>query len=449
MAATSSPAETPRIDNPLPGHPILGHLGWFRNDRVGMLLRLAENDLVAMRMGFVRRVVVISSPALVQEVLVAEAASFAKAPGLGIFLRPVLGDGLLTSEREVHARQRRLLAPAFAPKRIASYAATMSERADRFAAAQVDGASVDVADLMMRLTFDIVGKALFDAEVASEASVVGAALTVAMETAFGQLGSLVPVPPSIPTPQNLRYRRAVRRLDEVVYRVIEERRAGGDDRGDVLSVLLAARDEDGAAMDDRQIRDEVMTLFLAGHETTANALAWAFYLLGRSPAARERLEAEARALGRPPTYEDLRSLPWALAVLKEAMRLYPPAYMIGRRAARDVTIGEHRIARGTIVILNVIGIHRRPELYPDPDRFDPERFLGDAERALPRCGYMPFGAGPRICIGNHFALMEGQVLLAALARRLRFETSTADAEPEPLVTLRPRGGVAARVRVTG
>jgi cytochrome P450 len=266
--------------------------------------------------------------------------------------------------------------------------------------------------------------------------------------AFTQVSSLVPIPPFVPTPLNLRNRRAVAQLDAILYRIIRERRAQGGDRGDLLSMLLATQDEDGGSMSDQQIRDEAMTLFLAGHETTANALSWALYLLAKNPAARARLEAEVDALGRVPSYEDLKQLPWTLAVVKETLRLYPPAYILARRTIEDVTIGPHRIKKHTIVLVNVLGIHRRPDLYRSPESFDPERFLGDAEKQLPRCAYLPFGAGLRICIGNHFALMEGQVVLASLLKRLRFDlVSDVPVEPDPLVTLRPRGGVTMRVTV--
>jgi cytochrome P450 len=458
--------DEPEVPKPLPhlvGHPLFGHLRELRRDRVGMFLSLAKDqrDIVAMPMGIVaRRLVMITSPTLANEVLVAQQADFVKSPGLAIFLRPVLGDGLLTSESAEHAerggpfnaspksrgapsheRQRRLLAPAFAPKRIAAYATTMGERAERYAAKLDDGATIDLADSVMHLTFEIVGKTLFDAEVTEDAATVGEALTVAMEVAIGQLGSMVPVPPRIPTPGNLRYRRAVTQLDDVVYRIIRDRRAEGGDRGDVLSMLLAARDEDGSAMTDRQVRDEAMTLFLAGHETIANALAWTFYLLGRNPDVRTRMEVELDAFERTHrlTNEDLKKLPYTLAVLKEAMRLYPPAYVVSRSNVRDVTIGGYALKKNAIVVVNIIGIHRRQDLWPDPERFDPQRFLNDREKQLPRGAYMPFGAGPRVCIGNHFALMEGHLVLATIARRVRFELTGPDVRLEPLVTLRPRG----------
>lgn len=442
-----------RSAKPIPrdvGAPIIGHLPSFRNDRCGLLARLAEThpDIVDMPMGIIRHMVTVTSPALASEVLIAKQASFTKSPGLALFLRPVLGNGLLTSESPFHEKQRKHLAPAFAHKRVAAYATTMAERSQKFAEALEDGERLDVADAMMRLTFDIVGKALFDTEVAGEASVVGEAVSTAMEVAMAQLSSLLPIPPQIPTPSNLKYRAAVRRLDRVIFRVIEEHRRHGQDRGDVLSILLEAKDEEGVGMSDRQIRDEAMGLFLAGHETTANALSWTFYLLAKNPDVRERMEAELDKLGHAPDYDDLKQLPYTLAVFKEAMRLYPPAYVLGRRVVSDVMIGDHFLPRGAILLVNTLGIHRRSDLWPNPMKFDPERFLGDKEKQLSKGAYLPFGAGGRVCIGNHFALMEGHVLLATIARRVRFElTETRPVELEPLVTLRPKGGIAVKAVV--
>jgi cytochrome P450 len=318
------------------------------------------------------------------------------------------------------------------------------------------GETFDAAEAMMRLTLEIVGKTLFDAEVGSEAAAVGDALTEVMENTVATLGSILPMPPVVPTPRNLANRRARGKLDAIIYGLIAERRKHPTDGGDLLSLLLAARDEDGSAMSDKQVRDEAMTLFLAGHETTANALVWALYLLARHPDVRARAEEEVARLGRrdrPLTMEDLKSLPYVLATVKETMRLYPPAYIIGRRALKEVTVagprpGERvRIGKNKVVFVNVLGIHRRPDLFPDPETFDPVRFLGDREKELPRCAYLPFGAGPRICIGNHFALMEAHLLLATIVggARLDLLPGSGEVEMEPLVTLRPRGGVQMRV----
>jgi cytochrome P450 len=424
----------------------IGHLGEFRKRRIELLLRVAREypEIARLRIG-VFHPVILSSPALIQEVLVDKADAFRKSYGLSVFAEPLLGDGLLRLEHGAHKKRRRMLAPAFMPRRIASYAREMLARADGAAERMQALGRVDVADETMRLTMDIVGKTLFDAEVANDADEVGAALTQAMTCMVDAFTSALPLPPAIPTPNNLRLHRAVRRLDRVVYRMIRERRASGVERGDLLSILLAARDQDdGSALTDREVRDEAMTLFLAGHETTANALAWALHLLADNPAAQARLESEIdREVGASGLAGlDAARLPWALQVIKEAMRLRPPVYMFGRLSERELTIGGYRIARGQMVIMNVVGLHRRPDVYPEPERFDPARFDPEREKALPRQAFIPFGGGPRICIGNHFALMEAQLVLAAWLHKLRFERCSA-ASPgfEPLFTLRPLGGI--------
>lgn len=434
----------------VPGVPLLGHLLHFRRDRFGLAVKIGrENqDLVSMRMGFFG-ILMASSARAAHEVLTVNADAFIKSRGLAVFARPLLGDGLLTSERDEHKRQRRLMAPVFAHKRIASYADVMVQKSLESADRMARTPEVDFAEEMMRLTLEIVGKALFDVELAGEASAVGDAVTFSMRQMMDAMVRLVPTPPSVPTPGNLRLRRAVGRLDEIVYGMIRGRRASGVDHGDMLGMLLATRDaDDGSGLTDHEVRDQAMTILLAGHETTANALAWAFYLLGRHPEARAKVEREVDTVldGRTATMADLPNLPYTLAVLKESMRLYPPAYMIGRRAAREVTICGSRVAKGQVVIVNVIGIHRNADAFPDPDRFDPDRFSPEREKALPPHAYIPFGAGPRVCIGNHFALMEGQLVLATLARRLRFDlVSKAEAGTDPLVTLRPKGGLPVRV----
>jgi cytochrome P450 len=268
-----------------------------------------------------------------------------------------------------------------------------------------------------------------------------------MESMVDSLSSPIQVPYAWPIPRHQRMRRAVAALDAVVYRLIAERRRAGDDAGDVMSMLLVARDEDdGSGFTDRQVRDEVMTLLLAGHETTANALTWALSLLGRHPEARARLEAEADALGRPATTADAERLPYTLAVLEEAMRMWPPAYALGRQCVRDVDLAGYHFPAGAVVIGNIWGLHHRPDVYPQPYEFRPERFTAEAKKARPRGAYLPFGTGPRVCIGNHFAMLEAQIALSSLVRTLRFEPLSAT-EPtgEPLVTLRPRGGLPMRV----
>jgi cytochrome P450 len=314
------------------------------------------------------------------------------------------------------------------------------------------GETLDASEEMMRLTLAIVGKTLFDADTEGDARVVGEALTDGMQYMVDSITSLpaLLLPYSFPTPSNQKMRRAVTRLDEVIYRIIAERRASAElDRGDVLSVLIAARDEDdGTGMTDTQMRDEAMTLMLAGHETTANTLAWTFYLLGTHPEVQERVVEEVRRVceGRTPGFDELARMPYVAQVIKESMRLYPPAYIVVREAQRSFEIGSHRVEKGELPFVNIFGIHRRADYYPEPEAFKPERFEPAREKSLPRGAFIPFGAGPRVCIGNHFAAMEAQVVLATIVQRVKLELLSAK-EPvmEPMVTLRPRGGVAARV----
>lgn len=426
----------------LPGLPVIGNLFDFRRDRLALQLEAARLGEIVRVPILHRRIWVVSSAELAAEVLVAQEDAFVKAPALAVYGKELLGNGLLTAEKEAHRRQRKLLAPAFAARRIAGYGATMAAFTERAAARWRPGSLLDIADEMMRLTLAIVGKTLFDADIEGDAAAVGEALTDAMEFMIGNL--TLPLPMGLPLPRNRRMRAAVTRLDEIVYRIIAERRATPGDRGDVLSMLLEARDDDGSGLTDRDVRDEIMTLMLAGHETTANALAWTWYLLGQHPEALARLHAEVDAVvgARLPTVEDLPRLPWTVQVIEEAMRLYPPAHAVGRQATREVRIGPATVAPGEIVLISIRGIHRRPGVWPDPEAFRPERMTEAAKKARPRHAYMPFGAGPRICIGNHFALMEAHLIVATIARRWRFRLAQhPDIVEEPLVTLRPRGGV--------
>jgi cytochrome P450 len=434
----------------LPGSFVFGNLFDFQKDRIGLQHRVARElgDIAELRIGFIP-LLMMSSPALAHEMLVEKQDAFIKSAGLSVFAKPLLGEGLLTSEHGEHKKQRKMMAPLFAHKRIAGYADVMAERAEKMARSLADGQRVEIVDAMMRVTLEIVGKTLFDAELGGDADDVGDALTAAMTAMMRGMVRVIPIPPSIPTRANLRMRDAVKRLDEIVYRLVRERRASGLDRGDLLGMLLATKHEDDQSpLTDTEIRDQSMTLMLAGHETTANALAWTLYRLGREPAARERVEREIdAAVGRRRvTTDDLKNLPLTLQAIKEAMRLHPPAYIIGRQATRDVTLGGVKVPEGRVVLLNVAGMQRRPDLFEDPDRFDLDRLSVENEKKLRPLSYMPFGAGPRVCIGNHFALMESHVVLATMMQHVRFELENdREVGSEPLVTLRPKGGVHARV----
>jgi cytochrome P450 len=388
-----------------------------------------------------------SHPELVREVLVARNASFIKGLALQR-TKIVLGEGLLTSEGELHKRQRRLAQPAFHRARINHYGEQMVEKALHARERWRDGEEIDVAHEMMRLTLAVVAKTLFDADVDDEADEIGDALTELMlmfPILLHPLSALIVRLPFLP--QVRRFRRALARLDRTIYAIIEERRRTGTDRGDLLSMLLLATDVegDGGTMSDLQLRDEAMTIFLAGHETTANALAWTWYLLARNRDVERELHRELDEVlgGRTPTPADYPRLPYTEMVLAESMRLFPPAWAIGRFAEQDVTIGEWNIPSGALVLVSQWVTHRDLRFWPEPERFDPLRFTADAKASRPKTAYFPFGGGGRVCIGESFAWMEGVLLLATIAQRWRFERGP-DVDPVALITLRPKGGMRMR-----
>lgn len=440
----TSPPAVPAVR----GRQRAGLLRVLFGDRLTMLRRFAEaaGPIGSIRFG-TRTIVLVNAPDLVHEVLVTQAGAFHKGPALSIYSRPLLGNGLLTSEDDFHRRQRGLVSPAFAHRRVAGYAAGMVTAAERLQANWKNGETLDVAQEMTRLTLGIVGKTLFDADVLGHADDVGRALTVAMRYFVDVIRSPLRLPFAWIPPWKRDVKAALAHLDATIYGLIEARRASGEDAGDLLSLLLLARDAEngGAAMEPKQVRDEAMTLFLAGHETTANALAWTWYLLARHPQIYARVQEEAGAVlaGRPPAFDDLARLPYALQVLKEAMRLYPPAYALARQALRDVVVGGYCVPRGAIVLISPYLLHHDPARFPDPETFDPSRFTPEAESARPRHAYLPFGGGPRVCVGAAFALMEGHLLLATLAQRVTFLLAEPGRRiaPEPLITLRPKGGV--------
>ena len=446
-APSSSAALLPDPPGPRRGLPLAALLG-FRRDPLRYLdrLRAAHGDVVLFRFG-PRRMYLLAHPDQVQDVLVTRNRNFIKSLALQRS-RVLLGRGLLTSEGELHLRQRRLAQPAFHRDRIAALAATFGTYAEAAAERWRAGAELDVTREMNRLTLAIAGKTLFGADVSAEADEIGRALTDALSLFRRLTNPLGPLLDKLPVPGTLKMRRARARLDATIYRMIDERRRSGEDRGDLLSMLLSARDDegDGGGMSDEQLRDEALTLFLAGHETTANALAWTFHLLAQSPEAEARLHAEVDAVlagGRPPTAEDATArLPYTRAVLAEAMRLYPPAWAIGREAVEDFEAGGYRVRSGpgTVVLMSPWVTHHDERWFPDPYRFDPDRWTPEREAALPRYAYFPFGGGPRKCIGEGFAWMEGIVVLATIARRWRLRHAPgAQVRTEPLITLRPLG----------
>jgi cytochrome P450 len=352
---------------------------------------------------------------------------------LRVISRPVLGEGLLTSEGQQHRQRRKLVAPAFAHQRVSKYAAVMTDRTSAALAEwrdgqHLDGQHIDIALEMTRLTLDIVGRILFDVELLGEANVLGRDITLVQRHAILQMR----VPFRLPF--RWKAEAALARLNGFIYGLIAERRASGVDKGDLLSMLLLSTDEEtGQHLSDKEIRDEAITLFLAGHETTAQAMAWSWYLLARTPQYFARLREEGET--------------FALQVMKESMRLYPPAFVLARSALRDTSVGGFTVRKDELVLIAPWLFHRDGRFFEDPLRFDPDRFLPEREAQLPRFAYMPFGGGRRICIGNQFALMQGQIILATIAKQIEMELlSSKPVGLEPLLTLRPKNGVRVRLR---
>ena len=431
------------------GEPVLGSLRPFAADILGFVTGVVREygDLVQIRMPG-RKVWILNRPADIEQVLLTQRANFIKHTFFWRHVTAIFGNGLLTSEGDFWLRQRRLAAPAFHPDRIASYGAVMAEYAGGLAASWRDGEVRDVHRDMMAVTMKIVSKTLFDADVAEDLDEISRSFDLVIREIAKRFRRPIKIADWIPTPGNLRYMRGVRMLDRLVARVIADRRANPGDRGDLLSMLLAARDDDGRPMSDRQLRDETITLFLAGHETTAIALSWTLFLLARHPDAEARLRGEIAQLGgRLPGAADLPRLPYTEAVVKEGLRLYPPAYVIGREAVADCDLGGWRCEAGTTIYFAPWVLHRDARHFPDPERFRPERWIepGGATSKLPKYAYIPFGGGPRICIGERFAMMEGVLVLATLLSRVRLEMAGPDPTPFPSITLRPEGGPLMRV----
>jgi cytochrome P450 len=400
-------------------------------------------DIIGLRV-LNYRIYLLNHPDYIEDVLVNHPRKFVKGRVLRANWR-VFGEGLLTSEGDFWLRQRRLAQPAFHRGRIAGYASAMVEFAERLLAGWKDGEERDIHQEMMRLTLQVVGKTLFDADVAGDAHEVGKSLEELLEIG-ANFRRTVFVPQWIPTPANRRIEKSISHIERVLYRIIAEKRASGRDTGDLLSMLLAAQDEDGSRMTDRQLRDETITLFLAGHETTANTLAWTWWLLARNPAVEAKLHAELDAVlaNRTASLDDMPKLIYAGHVITESLRLYPAAWGMARQAVEDYEIAGYKVPKGSGVSFAQWTVHRDPRWYDAPEEFRPERWEGDLLKRLPRFAYFPFGGGPRLCIGNNFALMEATLILATIAQRYRFRlVKDHPVVPLPSITLRPRYGIRA------
>ena len=457
---------------PGPRRPFLGALISPGRDPLALFTRLARDygDIVHFRLGG-ERVYFINHPQYIRDVLVTHQKNFTKSRGLER-AKKLLGEGLLTSEGAAHLRQRRLLQPAFHRDRIAAYADVMVAHADGMRARWQDGATLDVSKEMMRVTLSIVGKTLFDSDVESKADEIGVAVTEVLETFWFTLLPFQNVIERLPLPVLRRGRASRARLDALIYALIDERRASGRDHGDLLSTLMSVRDADetahsdkrgqtpfpetahndkrgqtpfsGVALSAREIRDEALTLLLAGHETTANALTWTWYLLSQSPDVEAGLHAEidGALVGRPPTAADIGRLPMVERIVTESMRLFPPAWIIGRRAIAEYSIGDYVVPPRAMIFMSPYVTQRDARFFDEPERFNPDRWTAQFKAALPKFAYFPFGGGARQCIGEHFAWMELVLLVATVAQQWQLQLVPQHRViPQPLITLRSKHGM--------
>lgn len=426
------------------------HLLRLRRDRLATFraMAAAHGDVSELRIGR-QRIVLITHPDDIRDVLVTHQRNFTKGQALQR-AKQLIGEGLLTSEGDLHRRQRRLVQPAFHRTQIAAWATAMTAAADATQQRWRDGAHIDAHAAMMHTTLSIVASTLFGADVSGETSDIAAALQTAFDSFDMGYGPLTALLDRLPTKRRRQFRASKARVDATIARMIAERRASPTDRTDLLSMLLAAVDQDGdgTGMSDTQLRDEALTLFLAGHETTSNALTWTWLLLARHPEAERALHAELATVlgGRTPVMEDVSGLPMTRAVLAEAMRLHPPAYMIGRRSMVDYMVQGYEFPAGTLFLSPQYIVHRDPRWWPDADAFRPERWLdGSTAMSRPKFAYFPFGGGTRICVGEQFAWMEAILVLATLAQRWRLHVDGPDPAPDAIITMRPAGGLPARL----
>lgn len=434
------------------GLPYFGSYFDVVSDRLGLFTdgRDQFGDLVRYKFGPFR-FVVLHDPDAIHHVLVKHHARYVKSRSYD-GLRLVMGNGLVTSEGDFWKRQRKLSQPAFHRKRLATLASTMSRLTEELVTEWSGRHSrdLDLHEAMMRLTLRIVGHTLFSTELSAEAGRLGPAITTALHRANLEAETAIRLPLWVPTPSNLRFHRAQRILDDAIGAIIAERRDDPRDRGDLLSMLMQVEDEETREqMTDQQLRDEVLTLFLAGHETIATHMSWNWKLLTEHPrwARAVREEAESVLGGRSPTLEDLPKLEVAGRVIQESMRLYPPVWIIERTAKEDDEVTGRIIDKDTIVAACPWTLHRHPGLWSDPLRFDPDRFLPERSVGRHRYAYIPFGAGPRICIGNHFALMEAKIILTTLIQRFAVQVHHPERVGlDPGITLRPEGGMPGTVR---
>ena len=427
-----------------------GHLRDLARDGPGFMAVIArEHDICRLRF-LHKSASLVSHPDLIREVLVTRSAEFPKSARSLKFLQRPLRLGLVTNNGRFHRKQRRLLQPAFVPSRVNTYDTIVSEYTAKMLDNWRDGEIRDLSEEMTDVTMFIAARTLFNADVAEDARKVGRAIADIQRCVMKNYSRGFMFPNFVPIEVNRTMNRAIRDFDDVVMAIIDKRRKGEyQDQKDILSILLQPDEETGELMDMRQIRDEVATLFGAGHETTSHALTWTWCLLAQHPEIQEKLYEEVtRVLGdRIPTADDMEELRYVQMVFMEGMRIYPPVWVLNsRQPAQEVELGGYRIPAGELLFISPYAMHHQERYFPDPEKFNPERFAPENEKNIKRYTYIPFGAGPRVCIGNNFALMEGTLILAYIARRFRMELAP-EAKVEMLhqVTLLPKYGMPMRL----
>lgn len=451
--AVNAPAPDPSRTTPPqpPGNWLLGNLPAFQRDPLNFPLQCAQpyGDVVRLRLGHLQAYLV-SRPEYIEDILVTRQQQFPKILSRYNIAAVLGGNGLLNSEGPAWLQQRRLIQPAFHRQQVAAWSATMVAAATQWLSTMEDGVPIDMYGAMRTLTLEILTQTVFGTELTDAVRQAGPALAAVAQAFAERTGQAVQLPAFVPTPGNRRFRRAVDHLDGLLARMITQRRQSSQPQPDLLSMLVHAQDDDGARLSDRLVRDELMTFLIAGHETTAAALTWIWYVLALHPEVAGAVRSEVRTVGqgRPPGVAELPQLWYTEQVVKEVLRLYPAVWYIGaRKAAATCTLGGYRVPKGTIMLIGQWVLHRDPRYYPEPERFRPERWYSDATPAIPRFAYFPFGGGPHQCIGNTFALQEIMLVLSTLIPHIEVSVAANQTvTPEPAMTLRPKGGLPLLVR---
>jgi cytochrome P450 len=427
------------------GKLITGHTKEFQADPLGFLKKVSSyGEVVKIRFAPFQNVYLVSNPEMIKQVLVTKQKYFVKSKDFQA-LKTFIGEGLLTSEKETHMRHRKLIQPAFKWSHITNYGQDMIDITTDYLSKWEDGDERSITQDMMDITLGIISKTMFSMDFKEGYSILGKPLETAMRMAVKRMRALVNLPLWIPTKTNLEHNEAIDKLNEVLYNIIEKRRQDNERHDDMLGILMDARDDDGINMTDTQVRDELMTIFLAGHETTANALSWTYYLLSQHPEVQKKLFDEIDSVigSRNPVPEDFMKLPYTQNIMRESMRIYPPVYVIAREVEEEIEIGGYQFKKGDTIMVSQYVMHHKPEYFPDPESFRPERFENNFIKTIPSYAYFPFGGGPRVCIGNHFAMMEAVLILATISRcfKVNLARDHRPVIPYPSITLRPRGGL--------